>query len=291
MADIEHTASCPLSLVLKRKGFRQFKFIVFLLLAASILCVSILAPAIAPNDPYATNVAIAKKPPSEEFPCGTDELGRCVYSRVLMGSRTSIYSALLLVALMFLFGSALGVICGYYGGVVDTLLMRFTDFILAFPQMVLAIAVAGILGGNLTNAMIALGVTGWTSYARLARSRVIALRQEVFIDAARTANNSNLRIILRYILPNILGPLIVNATVQISSTMLNLAGMSFLGLGVQVPKAEWGSMINDGRTLLQLAPWTVMAPAVAILITVVVFNLLGDSARDLLDVNASVHGG
>ena len=208
-------------------------------------------------------------------------------SRVLIGSRTSIFASLLLVAIMFCFGSAVGIVCGYYGGVLDTVLMRITDCFLALPQMVLAIAVAGILGGGLLNAMIALGVFGWTSYARLARSRVLALKNEDFIAAARLSNNRDGRILLRHVMPNILSPLLVNASIQIGYTMLSLAGLSFLGLGVQVPKAEWGSMVSDGRSLLQVAPWVSLVPAAAIIITVIVFNLLADSIRDVMDPGES----
>ena len=262
----------------------------FGVLAVLILLISILAPYIAPHDPYKTNVVMAKQPPSFEYPCGTDELGRCIFSRILWGSRTSIYSALLLVAIMSLFGSLLGILAGYYGGTADAVLMRITDFVLSFPQMIVAIVVAGMLGGSLVNAMIALGVTGWTGYARLARSKVISIKKEDYLDAARIANNSDGRILLFHVLPNVAGPLAVNTSIQISTTMLDLAGMSFLGLGVQVPMAEWGSMINEGRSILQLAPWIVLMPSLAILITVILFNLLGDSMRDLLDVEAGGAG-
>lgn len=257
--------------------------LILLLLACALMLVSILSPYLVPNDPNKTNVIMAKHAPCEEYPLGTDQLGRCVLSRVLIGSRTSIFASLLLVAIMFAFGSAVGVLCGYYGGVLDAVLMRIADCFLALPQMVLAIAVAGILGGGLLNAMIALGVFGWTSYARLARSRVLALKEEDYIAAAKLANNTEAHILLRYVMPNILGPLLVNASIQIGYTMLSLAGLSFLGLGVQVPKAEWGSMVSDGRSMLQVAPWVSLVPAAAIVITVIVFNLLADSIRDVMD--------
>ena len=266
-----------------RSAVKQ-RFCIYLILAAALLMISTLAPALAPHDPYQTKVVMARKAPTAEYLCGTDELGRCVLSRILYGARTSVFSSLLLVGLMALAGSLLGILSGYYGGVLDSLLMRVTDFVLAFPQMVVAIVVAGILGGSLVNAMIALGVTGWPSFARIARSRVLAIKGETYMEAAHMANNPDTRIIWRYVLPSVAGPLVVNATIQISTTLLDLAGMSFLGLGVQIPKAEWGSMINEGRSVLQIAPWIVGFPALAILITVIIFNLLGDSARDLLDV-------
>jgi peptide/nickel transport system permease protein len=261
--------------------------IILVILACILLAISIASPHLMPNDPNKTNVAMAKHAPCDQYPLGTDALGRCVMSRVLIGSRTSIFASLLLVAIMFCFGSAVGIVCGYYGGVLDTVLMRITDCFLALPQMVLAIAVAGILGGGLLNAMIALGGFGWTSYARLARSRVLALKNEDFIAAARLSNNRDGRILLRHVMPNILSPLLVNASIQIGYTMLSLAGLSFLGLGVQVPKAEWGSMVSDGRSLLQVAPWVSLVPAAAIIITVIVFNLLADSIRDVMDPGES----
>ncbi len=263
------------------------RFLVYLFFACALITISIFSPHLAPNDPYKTNVLIMKQAPNAQYPCGTDSLGRCVLSRVLYGAKTSIFSALVLVAVMFTTGTLLGILCGYFGGALDSAIMRIADTLLAFPQMVIAIAVAGILGGSLLNAMISLGATGWTSYARIARSRVVAMKNESYIHAARLSGNKTPRILIFYILPNVLGPLVVNATLQISATMLNLAGMSFLGLGVQVPLAEWGSMINESRGALQLAPWAVLAPGCAILITVMVFNLLGDTTRDLLDVNST----
>ncbi len=275
----------------KWKNTARFRFWLFVCLASVLVVISLLSPALMPNDPYETNVLMAKAGPCAEYPLGTDALGRCVLSRVLAGSRTSIFCSVLLVAIMFVFGTGVGLIAGYKGGVLDMILMRITDFMLSFPQMVVAIVVAGILGGSLLNAMIALGVTGWTGYARVARSRVIAMKEEDYVTAARISGNGQVRMMINYVLPNVIGPLIIYAAIQIGTTMLNLAGLSFLGLGVQVPQAEWGSMVNEGRAMIQLAPQVVFAPAAAIFITVTIFNLLGDAARDLADRSALQEGG
>jgi peptide/nickel transport system permease protein len=204
-----------------------------------------------------------------------------------MGARTSIFSAVALVVITFVIGSLLGMAAGWYGGIVDTVIMRFADILLAFPQMVLAIAVAGILGGGMFNAMLAMGITGWTLYARLARAQVLALKREAFVDAARLSGCSSLAIMFRTLLPNMLGPMIVNASIQIGSMMVGIAGLSFLGIGVNEPQAEWGSMINNSRAYIQLAPWAVLGPAIATIITVMIFNYLGDCVRDVMDVEAA----
>ncbi|MCC8137150.1 MAG: ABC transporter permease [Clostridiales bacterium] len=275
-------------MALRKKAKKRTIF--FAALALLLLVVSILAPWLCPNDPNATNALYLKTAPCRQFPFGTDSLGRCVFSRVLMGARTSVFSALLLVAVTFLIGTVLGMLCGFYGGALDTIVMRLADTMLAFPQMVFAIAVAGILGGGMGNAMAALGITGWTLYARLARSQVLAMKKEPYILAAKLGGNSGAGILFRHILPNILPPLLVNATTQIGVTMMDFAGLSFLGLGVQLPNAEWGSMINEARGYMQLAPWAVLAPGAAMVLTVMIFNYLGDSVQDLMDVKAKEYG-
>ena len=256
----------------------------FLLLAGLLVLVSLLAPLLCPNDPNATSAAAMNRPPCAEYPFGTDRYGRCICSRVLMGARTSIYSAVALVALTFLAGTVLGLLAGWFGGVVDSLVMRLADVMLAFPQMVLAIAVAGILGGGMGNAMLAMGITGWTLYARLARAQVLALKEEPYVHAARLSGCGAWTIMTRTLLPNMLGPLLVTAATQIGVMMIGIAGLSFLGIGVTEPQAEWGSMINTSRAYMQLAPWAVLAPAVATILTVMIFNCLGDCIRDYLDV-------
>ncbi len=257
---------------------------VFLILAGVLVLISIIAPLICPNNPNETSAANMNRAPCAEYPFGTDRYGRCVCSRVLMGARTSIFSAVALVGLTFIFGTSLGMLAGWYGGAVDTLIMRLADVLLAFPQMVLAIAVAGILGGGMGNAMLAMGITGWTLYARLARAQVLALKEDPYVHAAKLSGCSASSIMAKTLLPNILGPMLVTAATQIGVMMIGIAGLSFLGIGVTEPHAEWGSMINTSRAYLQLAPWAVLAPAIATIITVMVFNYLGDCVRDRLDV-------
>jgi len=261
------------------------RVLIFFILAGLLVALSIVAPSLAPNDPYKTNSEFMKVAPNSQFPFGTDRYGRCVLSRVLMGARMSVLSSLALVAVSFIVGTTLGTLCGYYGGVLDEIVMRIADVLLAFPQMVLAIAVAGILGGGLFNAMLALGITSWTLYARLSRSLVMEMKEEPFIAAARFSGCGSVSIMFRHILPNVVGPLLVNAATQIGTMMIGVAGLSFLGIGVTPPSAEWGSMINEARTYVRLAPWTVLAPSGAMVFTVMVFNYLGDSVRDMMDVS------
>lgn len=254
-------------------------FFVFLLIG-----ISVLAPFLVPNDPYATQALYRKGAPVMEFPFGTDKLGRCIFSRVLMGTRASVFSALMVVLASMAAGTGLGIFAGYYGGIFDRFVMSICDIFLAFPQMVLAIGVAGLLGGTMTNAMIALGFTGWTSYARLARGLVLGIKKESYISAARLSGNSHWQIMAVHILPGIAGEVVVNASLQIGTVMIGFAGLSYLGLGVSVPEAEWGSMINEAIGYMQQAPWAVLAPGAALFVTVLVFQLLGDSLRDYFGV-------
>lgn len=266
----------------------HYRLRVLIILVLILVLLSLLAPFLEPNDPGKTNALLTSKGPSDGFPLGTDRYGRCVLSRVMAGAQTSIFAATTLVFIMFAVGTAVGILCGYYGGIVDNFFMRLADIFLAFPQMVLAIAVAGILGGGLGNAMLALGITGWTLYARLARSAVMAMKEEPFVLAAKLSGSSDFRIMFKQLLPNVIGPLAVNATTQIGTTMIGLAGLSFLGVGVSPSEPEWGSMINQNRAFMQLSPWAVLVPAGAIVLTVMVFNYLGDTIRDWMDVKNHV---
>ena len=270
-----------------RRSRNRTRLYVLLILAGLLILLSILAPLLTPNDPNATSALHMNEAPSRAFPFGTDRYGRCICSRVLMGTRTSIFSAVTLVAVTFVFGTVLGMLAGWFGGAADTAVMRLADVFLAFPQMVLAIAVAGILGGGMFNAMLAMGVTGWTLYARLARAQVLALKKEAYVSAARLTGQGALPILLKTLLPNMLGPLAVNASTQIGTMMIGIAGLSFLGIGVTEPQAEWGSMISGARAYIQLAPWAVLAPAAATILTVMIFNCLGDCLRDVLDVEGA----
>lgn len=270
-----------------RRSRNRTRLYILLSLAGLLGLLSILAPLLTPNDPNATSALHMNEAPSRTFPFGTDRYGRCICSRVLMGARTSIFSAVTLVAVTFVFGTVLGMLAGWFGGAADTAVMRLADVFLAFPQMVLAIAVAGVLGGGMFNAMLAMGVTGWTLYARLARAQVLALKKEAYVSAARLTGQGALPILLKTLLPNMLGPLAVNASTQIGTMMIGIAGLSFLGIGVTEPQAEWGSMISGARAYIQLAPWAVLAPAAATILTVMIFNCLGDCLRDVLDVEGA----
>lgn len=266
-----------------RKNHIKVKLIILIILAAVLLFVAIFAEKLCPYDPYEQDLMKALKPPGSEHWLGTDRYGRDMLSRILAGSTVSIFSTLLLVAIITVIGTAIGLICGWKGGATDTVLMRITDLFLAFPGLVFALAVAGILGGGIQNAIIALGMISWPKFARLARSLTMAQKDAAYIKAARLAGCNTRQLLLKHILPNIAGPILVTAVLDIGTMMMELAGLSFLGLGVKPPAAEWGSMINDGRSMLQLSPWTVLAPGAAIFVTVMIFNLLGDTIRDYMD--------
>lgn len=265
------------------KNHLKRKLISFTVLVMILLLVAAFAKYFCPYDPYAQDLLQAMKAPGKEHILGTDRYGRDMFSRVLVGSTTSIYATLLLVAIVTVSGTVIGILCGWFGGVLDTILMRISDLFLAFPSLVFALAVAGVLGGGLQNAVIALAVIGWPKFARLARGLTLAQKDAPYLMAVKMSGSNVPNILFRHILPNIAGPILVTAVLDIGTMMMELAGLSFLGLGVQPPTAEWGSMINDGRSMLQIAPWMVLAPGVAIFITVMFFNLLGDTLRDYLD--------
>lgn len=259
------------------------RLIFFILLAVILLLVTVFSDKLAPYDPYAQDLSISKQPPSAAHWMGTDQYGRDVFSRVLIGAKTSIFSTLTLVAAISLFGTIVGTLCGYYGGVVDSVMMRISDVCLAFPGLVFALAIAALLGGGVSNAVLALAVISWPKYARVARSQTLALKSSDFMAAAQLSGDTSLQMILRHILPNILGPILVTAMLDIGTMMMELAGLSFLGLGAQPPTAEWGNMMSGGRSMLQTYPWLVLSPGAAIFLTVVIFNLLGDTVRDYMD--------
>ena len=266
-----------------KKNTVRSRLIFFLILAAVLLLVTLFADRIAPYDPYAQNLRQAKLPPSAEHWMGTDQYGRDMFSRVLVGAQTSIFSTLALVAVISVFGTTVGTLCGYYGGAFDSVVMRISDVCLAFPGLVFALAIAALLGGGVSNAVLALAVISWPKYARVARSQTLALKNGSFVLAARLSGCSSMQMIVRHILPNILGPILVTAMLDIGTMMMELAGLSFLGLGAQPPIAEWGNMMSGGRSMLQTYPWLVLSPGFAIFLTVVIFNLLGDTVRDYMD--------
>lgn len=258
-------------------------FRVLALLSALILITSLFSAQLAPYDPYATDPQLILKAPSAEHLLGTDNYGRDILSRILAGGKTSIFSALFIILAAGSLGSMIGLLSGYYRGRIDAVLMRFTDVFQAFPDIVLAIAVAGVLGGGLFNAVLALIVTTWTQYARIARSAAVTVKEETYIQAAQLSGCSDARILFGHILPNIAGPLIVTAVLHVSTMMMSLAGLSYLGIGVQIPAAEWGAMISEGQKYLQQAPWAALAPSAVMVAVMMVFNMFGDQLRDLLD--------
>ena len=254
----------------------------YLTAAGLLICVAIFADLLAPFDPYAQDLSNALAPPNEKNLLGTDRYGRDVLSRVIVGSQTTLLAALTLLAVMATFGSLIGAVCGYKGGRLDACLMRLSDVFLAFPQMVFAIAAAGALGGGLLNAAAALAIIGWPKYARISRGLVLAIRSMPYLDTAKMSGSSSAAILFVHVLPNIAGALLVTAALDIGTIIMELAGLSFLGLGAMPPTAEWGAMMNNGRSMLQTAPWVILAPGTAIFITVATFNLLGDKLRDFI---------
>lgn len=264
---------------------------VFILgLACVLIAAALFADRICPYDPNAQNLTESLQAPSCRHLMGTDIYGRDMFSRVLIGGRVSIFSALVLVAIITVIGTVIGLTCGYAGGAADAVLMRISDFFLAFPGLIFAMAVAAVLQNGITGAVISLALVSWPKYARLARSETLSVRENAYIDAAVLSGDSTMQLIGRHILPNIAGPVIVTAALDIGTMMMEIAGLSFLGLGAQPPTAEWGNMMSTGRSMLQTAPWIVLSPGVAIFITVSVFNLAGDALRDRLDPNRADRG-
>lgn len=269
----------------KKNRFLQNKtFVVFSVLALCIILAAIFAPVITGGvDPLKGSLMDALLPPCKEHVFGTDKMGRDIFTRVIYGARASLTATFGVVALIFLIGSVMGIISGYFGGIVDAVIMRVADMMLAFPGLVLALAVAGIMGASIKNAIIAIVVVSWTKYARLARSLVLKIRDRDYVAAAIVTGSKTPYMLLRYMLPNALPTLIITAATDVGSMMLELASMSFLGFGAKPPAPEWGYMLNEGRACMQTAPWLMIFPGLAIFIVVVVFNMLGDSVRDILD--------
>ena len=245
--------------------------------------IAIFAPLVAPYGPTATDWAAVRKAPSLAHWFGTDEIGRDVLARVIFGARASLMAGVVSVLISLGLGVPLGLVSGYLGGFVDGLLMRIVDAMLACPFLILAIALAAFLGPNLTNAMIAIGISAMPAFVRLTRAQVLATKVEDYIEAAKAVGNPHLRIVLRHILPNILAPIMVQATLAIAAAIIAEASLSFLGLGQQPPDPSWGSMLNTAKNFLSQAPWMAWWPGLAIFVVVLSFNLLGDGLRDALD--------
>jgi peptide/nickel transport system permease protein len=267
--------------------WRRFRRTPGALVGAAIVAIiglaAILAPLITGADPLAQNLAQQAQPPSLAHWFGTDKLGRDLFARVIYGARISIRIGFIAVGLAITAGTLIGMIAGYAGGRLDTLLMGAMDIMLAFPSIILAIGITTILGPSITNLMIAVGIVYVPQYARLARSSVLNVRETEFVEAARAIGALSPTILVRHILPNILTPLLVQATLGVATAELEAAGLSYLGLGARPPTPEWGAMLNDARDYWVSAPWALIFPGSAITLLVLGFNLLGDGLRDALD--------
>jgi peptide/nickel transport system permease protein len=265
-----------------RRFFRDPGTVLGSALAIVLIVLALITPWIT-GDPLKQDTKQRLQPPGAAHWLGTDQLGRDVMSRVLYGARISLRIGLIVTGISLLVGAIIGLIAGLLGAVWDDILMRTTDIFLAFPGLILAMAISAALGPNLTNVMIAVAAVSWPGYARLLRAQVLAVKNLEFVDAARSLGASTSRIAWRHLLPNTIAPLLVQASFDIGSSILVAAGLSFIGFGAQPPTPEWGAMVSDTRNFINEAPWASSAPAVAILLTVLAFNLLGDGLRDILD--------
>ncbi len=279
------------SRLLRRRVKRYGMLWLGLFLVGVMSLAALLAPFIAPYDPSALHVdpslhSILQAPSFEHW-MGTDSLGRDVFSRMLYGARVSLWVGFVSVGLASLIGVTLGLLAGYYGGVVDETVMRLVDVMLCFPSFFLILAVIAFLEPNLVNIMVIIGLTSWMGVARLVRAETLSLRERDFVAAARLAGAGPVRIIIRHILPNALAPVLVSATLGIAGAILTESALSFLGLGVQAPMASWGNILLEGKQTLGIAWWLSSFPGFAILLTVLGYNLLGESLRDILDPRLS----
>jgi peptide/nickel transport system permease protein len=266
-----------------RRFFRNRMAIFGLVIVVLLVITAIFAPQLAPVAPDFQNLRGRLQPPSAEHPLGTDEFGRSMLSRIIYGARVSLLTGLLPVLVAATLGTLIGLLAGFYRGWLDSLFMRLMDILLAFPSLLLALAIVGALGPGLTNAVIAVAIVSIPEYARIVRSIALGTREEEFVQAARAVGSKNPRILFRHVLPTALGPLSVQATLGIGFAILSLAGLSFLGLGIQPPAADWGEMLSRGRRFLPDSNWLLIFPGLAISLTVLGFNLFGDGLRDALD--------
>jgi peptide/nickel transport system permease protein len=266
-----------------RRLLRRRGAMLGLVIVLFFVLLAVLAPFVAPHDPVAASWSAIRKAPSAQYLFGTDEIGRDVLSRVIWGARASLMAGVISVCISMALGVPIGLLAAYVGGWTDGLISRFTDSMLAVPFLILAIALAAFLGPSLSNAMIAIGVSATPIFIRLTRAQVLAVKVEDFVEAARAVGNPHWRIALRHILPNVLPPLIVQATLAIAAAIIAEASLSFLGLGQQPPAPSWGSMLNTAKNYVDNAPWMAIWPGLSIFLLVLSFNLLGDGLRDALD--------
>ena len=262
---------------------KKFKINILLFLSVLVIIFSVIAPYLAPNDPLETDFNRILELASDKYPLGTDHVGRCVYSRLLYGARATLGTAFLLMAGISIIGILIGSLAGFKGGILDTIIMRVGDILLAFPEIVFAIIIVGMLGAGILNTIIALSLIWWVKYARLSRVLVKKERNSEYVHAARMAGADDIKIFTRYIFPNILPFLVIQISLNIGSIIIALAGFSFLGLGVQPPTPEWGNMLNEGRVYIQTAPHLLIYPGLCIFIVVLLFNSLGELLRNILN--------
>jgi len=254
-----------------------------LVIVAGVALIAVAAPLIAPDDPTRVDALRRLAPPSADTWLGTDNLGRDIASRLIWGARVSLGTAGLAAVLILTIGVGLGMIAGFYGGLLDDVLMRIVDVLLAFPALILALAIAGVLGPSITSVMVGIVAVAWADYARVMRGQVLSARERQYVEAARATGVRNTRILARHLLPNVLPPILVLASLEMGGLILAISGLSFLGLGAQPPTPEWGAMLNDGRSFIAAAPQLMIYPGLAISSVVVGFNLLGDGLRDAFD--------
>ena len=280
-------ASVPTPPASGSRAWKKFKRNRMALLGAGIVLffviAALLAPWLATHDPLKTSFMAIRKAPSAAWWLGSDELGRDIFSRLLFGARASLMAGLVSVLIAMAVGVPFGLLAGYFGGWVDSIISRFTEALLAIPFLILAIALAAFLGPSLTNAMLAIGISAAPLFIRLARGQVLGIRKEDFVTSAKALGASHTRIILSHIVPNVIPPLIVQATITIATAIIAEASLSFLGLGLQPPNPSWGSMLSTAKNFMIQAPWMSLFPGIAIFLAVFGFNLLGDGLRDALD--------
>ena len=266
-----------------KRALHNRQFMILLVLAIALILLAVFADKVAPHDPLATNFDQSMVAHSAEYPMGTDQIGRCILSRLLYGGRTSMLIVFRVIAAVAVIGITLGMLAGYLGGWVDLIITRFTDMVMAIPSTVFVIALVSVLNPSLHHTVLAMALVGWTEYCRITRALVLSVRENNYVDEARMGGLSELQVIWRVILPNVFPYLLVNITQDIGSYLLTMGGLSLLGLSSQPPTPEWGFMLSEGRKFITAAPWLIFWPGAVIVLHVVIFNLLGDSLRDILD--------
>ena len=264
------------------------RFGIAALAAVLLVCFALFSSVLAPYDPLETFYDHMLEGPSRHFLFGTDQLGRDMFSRILWGGKSSLLIAFAVTAIVATAGILIGTAAGYAGGVFDNVLMRFSDMLMAFPGSIFTIALVSFIGVGLPNLILAMSLTGWTGYARISRSLVLSVKNNAYIEQARLGGAGNGRILLRYIIPNVLPSLLVNISQDIGGKLLTISGLSLLGLGSPPPAPEWGFMLSEGRNFMYSAPWMLLFPGLVILVNVVVFNLLGDAIQDLMNPKENV---